>query len=261
MQSFSVKYIIVFSIIICAVCAVFVSGAAVSLADAQDLNKALDKKRNVLLAAGAIQNGEKVSKDELLKRFERFKPVVVDFKTGKEVTDVDAATYDQIKAKKDPALSEKAPANNAGIFRLPNRGLAYKVYGDDGKLQMLVLPVEGYGLWSTLYGFLALDADTNTIKGLTYYQHGETPGLGGEVENPRWRGLWVGRKAYDESWHPKITVIKGAAGPVDQDPHRVDGLSGATITSRGVGNMMQFWLGEHGFGPYLKNIREGKEAA
>lgn len=261
MRSFSVKYIILFSIAICGVCSILVSGAAVSLADAQNLNKALDKKRNVLLAAGMAKSDEKISKEEIQKRFERFQPVLVDLATGKEIDDANAGAFDQQKAKKDPAQSSLAPANNAGILRVPNKVLVYKVLGDDGKVEMLVLPIEGYGLWSTLYGFLALDGDTTTVKGLTYYEHGETPGLGGEVENPRWRSLWVGRKAYDDNWEPKISVIKGAAGPVAEDPHHVDGLSGATITSRGVSNMMDFWLGEHGFGPYLKTLREGKEAA
>lgn len=261
MPSFNVKYTIIFSIIVCSVCAVFVSGAAVLLADAQDLNKALDKKRNVLLAAGVLGADEEVSKDEILKRFERFQPVLVDLTTGKEVPSEDPGAFDQQKAKKNPDTSKQAPQNLAGIFRVPNQALVYKVKGDDGHVEMLVLPIEGYGLWSTLYGFLAVSTDTTTIKGLTYYQHGETPGLGGEVDNPRWKSLWVGRKAYDQGWQPKISVIKGAAGPVDQDPHHVDGLSGSTITSRGVTNMMQFWLGDHGFGPYLKNLREGKEAA
>ncbi len=123
---------------------------------------------------------------------------------------------------------------------------------------MLVLPVEGYGLWSTLYGFLALDADTKTIRGLTYYQHLETPGLGGEVDNPSWKALWPGRVAFDETGAPVISVIKGRAGSPQDDPYRVDGLSGATITSRGVTNMLQFWLGEAGFGPYLERFRESQ---
>lgn len=261
MPSFSVKYIILFSIAVCVICAIGVAGSAVSLAEIQDINKLLDKKRNVLLAAGAIKAGEKISKDEILERFKRFQPVVVDLATGKEVAGVDATTFDQQKAKKDPSQSAKAPANDAGILRRPHRALAYKAIGADGQLEMLILPVEGYGLWSTLYGFLSLAGDTTTIKGLAYYQHGETPGLGGEVENPRWRELWVGRKAFDESWQPKISVIKGAAGPVDQDPHHIDGLSGSTITSNGVTRMMKFWLGDHGFGPYLKNLRDSKEAA
>jgi len=121
---------------------------------------------------------------------------------------------------------------------------------------MVVLPVEGKGLWSTLYGFLALDKDVNTIKGLTFYQHGETPGLGGEVDNPKWKALWPGRKAFGDDGQPKIAVIKGQAGPVAEDPYQVDGLSGATITARGVSHLVQFWLGTHGFGPYLKQFKE-----
>jgi Na+-transporting NADH:ubiquinone oxidoreductase subunit C len=123
------------------------------------------------------------------------------------------------------------------------------------------LPVEGYALWSTLYGFLALDVDTKTVRGLTYYQHGETPGLGGEVDNPAWKALWPGRIAYDEQWLPTIRVIKGKAGSASEDPHQVDGLSGATLTSRGVTNMLQFWLGENGFGPYLAKFREGRKVS
>jgi Na+-transporting NADH:ubiquinone oxidoreductase subunit C len=121
---------------------------------------------------------------------------------------------------------------------------------------MVVIPVEGKGLWSTLYGFLALDKDVNTIKGLTFYQHAETPGLGGEVDNPKWKALWPGRKAFGDDGQPKIAVIKGQAGPVAEDPYQVDGLSGATITARGVSHLVQFWLGTNGFGPYLKQFKE-----
>ena len=103
---------------------------------------------------------------------------------------------------------------------------------------------------------MALDKDANTIKGLTFYQHGETPGLGGEVDNPKWKSLWPGRKAFGDDGKPKIAVIKGQAGPVAEDPHRVDGLSGATITARGVSHLVKFWLGDYGFGPYLKQFKE-----
>jgi Na+-transporting NADH:ubiquinone oxidoreductase subunit C len=127
----------------------------------------------------------------------------------------------------------------------------------DGELEALIVPISGQGLWSTLYGYIALAPDTNTIRGITFYQHAETPGLGGEVDNPRWKALWVGRKAFDKNGRPAITVKKGRAGPADTDPYNVDGLSGATITSRGVGNLVRFWLGDDGFGPYLKTQRAG----
>lgn len=255
MPSFSVRYIILFSLAVCGVCAIFVSSLAVSLAPLQDVNKVLDKKKNVLMAAGLLEQGEAIAPEEVEKRFASFEAVVIDLATGQEVTDIDPLTFDQRKARNDPAQSEVAPQNNAGVGRVPHRALVYKALDESGGLDMLIVPVEGYGLWSTLYGFLAIDQDLNTIKGLAYYEHGETPGLGGEVENPRWRSLWVGRKIYGTDGNPQIEVIKGSAGPAESNPYQVDGLSGATITARGVSGMMRFWLGEHGFKTYIDNLQ------
>jgi Na+-transporting NADH:ubiquinone oxidoreductase subunit C len=113
------------------------------------------------------------------------------------------------------------------------------------------LPIEGYGLWGFLYGFIAMEADGETIAGITFYLHMETPGLGGEVDNPTWKGLWRGKKAFrPSSDEVAIAVIKNAS-----DEYGVDALSGATITSRGVTNMLTFWFGEHGFGPFLAKVR------
>ena len=255
MQSFSVRYVILFSLAICGVCAIFVSALAVSLADEQAVNKVLYRKQNVLLAAGLLQADEEISAEEVEERFSRFEPMVIEIPAGEELPDVDTATFDQRKLKNDPEMSHPAPQNKARVSRIPNRALVYKAFDESGALEMVVLPVEGYGLWSTLYGFLALGSDLDTIQGLAFYEHGETPGLGGEVDNPRWRKLWVGRKAFDgDTGDVAIQVIKGNAGPVEEDPHRVDGLSGATITARGVSNMMQLWLGEEGFGPYLDHL-------
>ena len=117
----------------------------------------------------------------------------------------------------------------------------------------MILPVEGLGLWSTLYGFLAVDADLETIRGLTFYEHAETPGLGGEVDNPRWKSLWPGRRTTVDG-EPRIEVIRGRAGPPGEDPYRVDGLSGAAITGRGVTNLLRFWLSDEGFRPYLTRL-------
>jgi len=103
----------------------------------------------------------------------------------------------------------------------------------------------------------ALAPDGNTIRGLTYYEHKETPGLGGEISSPSWLALWKGRKSYDELDKPAITVIKGQAGPPEKDPLRVDGMSGATVTSNAVTRLMQYWLGADGYGPFLRKVREG----
>jgi len=260
-MQFSVRYVLLFSVAVCGVCAIFVSSLAVGLRERQEINERLFKQRNVLEAAGLLESGEAADGARIAELFKRVEPVVIELASGEEVTGIDAATFDQQAAKKDPEVSRAAPKNRAGVFRLPNNAQVFKVSDEDGAVQMLILPIEGYGLWSTLYGFIALGADTRTVKGLTYYQHGETPGLGGEVDNPSWKALWPGRKAFDEAWQVKLQVIKGQAGKPAEDPYRVDGLSGATITSRGVNNMLQFWLGRNGFEPFLKRFREQKGAA
>jgi Na+-transporting NADH:ubiquinone oxidoreductase subunit C len=255
----STRYTIGFATAVCVVCALFVAVAAVGLQPRQAANQRLYIQKNVLLAAGLIEPGDDPSEGELREVFDgRIKARLVDLASGELLPEdrIDARTYDQRKARTDPAQSRTAPANRAGISRLPNYGLVYLVL-KDGQVDQLVLPVEGLGMWGTIYGFVALDRDGNTVRGLTYYDQRETPGLGGEIGNPKWQALWRGRKSYDENWEARITVIKGAAGPPDQDPLRVDGLSGATVTSNAVTRLMQFWLSEDGYGRYLKKFRGG----
>lgn len=253
----STGFTVMFASAVCVVCSIFVAGAAVVLREPQEVNKLLDRQEKVLVVAGLIDEGESLPSKEISARYaQSINPVLIDLETG-AASEGDAATFDQRKAAADPATSRVAPPNDAKVARLPKQAVVYKVMDND-ELKGLVLPVEGKGLWSTLYGFVALKADAKTIEGITFYEHGETPGLGGEVDNPRWKSLWKGRLAFDSDWKPKISVKKGPAGSVENDPYHVDGLSGATITSRGVTYLVQFWLGEHGFGPYLKAYRAEK---
>lgn len=253
----SVSYNLLFAAGVCLVCALMVSSSAVSLADRQQRNAALDKQRNVLLAAGLVSENEDLNAEEVAERFAPIRPVVLDLATGNTVNDANAARFDQRVATSDPTRSREAPDNLARVMRLPNEALVYEIRGSSNDLEMVVLPVEGLGLWGTLYGFVALDADLKTIRGLTFYEHKETPGLGGEVDNPSWKALWIGRLAFDEELKPAIAIVKGRAGSVSDDPYAVDGLSGATVTSRGVTNLLRFWLGPEAFGPYLTRLREG----
>lgn len=254
MDKNSTMYTVIFAAAVCLICGVAVASSAVALRDKQETNKLIDRKSKVLTAAGLLPE-EKIPASAISELYEeKVIPKVVKLSTGEEASDIDPATFDIQKAMKDPAQSAKAPSNPAQVARLPEHSLLYEIQ-KDGQTETLVLPVEGKGLWSTLYGYLALSADTETIKGLIFYQHGETPGLGGEVDNPRWRSLWEGRKPFNENFEPVIEVIKGAAGPVEEAPHKIDGLSGATITARGVTHLVQFWLGEHGYGPTLARYR------
>jgi Na+-transporting NADH:ubiquinone oxidoreductase subunit C len=244
---------------VCVVCAIMVSSSAVSLKERQQVNQALDRQQNVLFVSGVATPEEGLQRDQIIARFgERIRSVVVDLETGDTLDNppFDPAAYDMNKAAEDAELGRPAPPNQAGVQRMAKYAVVYHVLDADQKVEMVVIPIKGYGLWSTLYGYLALDKDGNTVHGITYYQHGETPGLGGEVDNPRWKSLWPGRKAYDESGNEALTVIKGQAGPASSDPYRVDGLSGATLTSRGVSHMLELWLGPNGFKPYLEKFRQ-----
>ena len=256
----STRYTVLFATAVSIVCALLVSAAAVGLRDRQEANALLYKQKNVLLAAGLVKPGEAPSTAEINAIFERrIRVRAVDLQTGQVLPEgqFDVANYEPRRARNDPVQSRAVAPNDAQIARLPKIGKVFQVTGSDGKVEQLVLPIEGMGMWGTLYGLLSMDRDGNTVRGLTFYEQKETPGLGGEISNPQWQALWVGRKAYDANWTPQLAVIKGQAGPPAQDPHRVDGLSGATITSNGVTRVVRFWLSADGYAPYLKNVRSG----
>jgi len=125
---------------------------------------------------------------------------------------------------------------------------------DGDSVEQVILPVEGAGLWAMMYGFLAVETDGNTARGLRFYDHGETPGLGDQIDKPAWRQQWQGKKLFGPDGEPRITIIKGFA-PDDSD-YEIDGLAGATLTARGVTNLVQYWIGEQGYGPYLKTLSD-----
>jgi Na+-transporting NADH:ubiquinone oxidoreductase subunit C len=245
--------IVAFSL--CIVCSVVVSSAAVLLKPAQEANKTLDRKRNILAAAGMLDDD--VSVDE---QFQKVSTRLVDLRTGKFTDAQDPANYDQRAAAKDPAASDSLSAeqDRAKIGRREHYALVYLVEQAGGGIDKIILPIRGYGLWSTLYGFVALESDANTVAGLGFYEHAETPGLGGEVDNPRWKGLWPGKQIYRDG-KVAIELVKGSVDPHSTNAKwQVDGLAGATLTSRGVSNLVQFWLGENGFEPFLNNLKAGE---
>lgn len=232
------------------VCSIVVSTAAVVLKPKQQANAVLDKQSKIVQVAGITGEG---TIPELFAA--NIEPRLVDFKTG-EFVDGDAATYDQRKAAKDPKQSIKLTAeqDKAKIIRRANLGVVYLVKSGD-TVSKVIIPVHGTGLWSMMYAFVAVETDGNTVAGITYYDQAETPGLGGEVENPTWRAQFVGKKLFDENHNPAIKIVKGGA-PAGSE-HGVDGLSGATLTGNGVQHTFDFWLGNDGFGPFLAKVRDG----
>ncbi|GHD45023.1 Na+-transporting NADH:ubiquinone oxidoreductase subunit C [Marinobacter persicus] len=260
----SVSRTIMVALVLSIFFSVVVSTAAVTLRPAQIKNQNLDIKSNILSAAGMLEPG--ASADEIENTFERFDVRLVDLDTGKYVEPAtvgveDPMKYDMYKAASDPDLSTNIPSSEdkAGIKRRPNVAKIYTL-SENGELTRVVLPVHGYGLWSTLYGFMSLEGDLNTIEGLGFYSHAETPGLGGEVDNPRWKQQWVGKELYAENpTEPQIRLVKGGvSADARNKEHKIDALSGATLTSRGVQQLVNYWMGDRGFAPFLKNLREGE---
>ncbi|MEZ9578193.1 MULTISPECIES: Na(+)-translocating NADH-quinone reductase subunit C [unclassified Vibrio] len=246
----SIKKTLFVVIALSLVCSIIVSTAAVVLKPKQQANAVLDQQTKILEVAGIELAG---NIPELYA--ENIEPRLVDFATG-DFVDGDAAAYDQRKAAKDPAQSIKLSAEDdiAKILRRANTGTVYLVK-DGAETSKVIIPVHGNGLWSMMYAFVAVETDGNTVSGITYYEQGETPGLGGEVENPTWRAQFVGKKLFDENHKPAIKVVKG--GAPEGTEHGVDGLSGATLTSVGVQHTFDFWLGDMGFGPFLAKVRDG----
>lgn len=240
---------------LCLVCSVVVSTAAVVLKPAQQANKALDLKRNILMAAGLLDPSM-----SLEEQFEQVETRLVSLEEGRFVDDVDPASFDQREAAKDPAQSRAIPgdADPAKLVRRENQALVYLVRDQQGGLEKIILPIRGYGLWSTLYGFMALESDGNTVAGLGFYEHGETPGLGGEIDNPNWKAIWPGKQVY-QGEQVAIQVLKGRVPAGSADARwQVDGLSGATLTTKGVDNLVRYWMGDQGFKPLLENLRRGE---
>ena len=246
----SIAGTIVSATLVCLVCSIFVAASAVVLKPQQVANKKLDKQINVLNVSGLYHSGVDVE-----EAFSKFEQKAVDLDTGEYLEGVDTSTFDIKKASRDPAMSSEIENDIAGIKRRPNYQVVY-LYKEDNELQRIILPIHGYGLWSTLYGFLALEGDANTVYGISFYEHAETPGLGGEVDNPKWRSVWKGKLAYNDEGEPALGLVKGQVdASTPNAEHKVDGLAGATLTANGVTNMVTYWLGDQGYGPYLKRMQ------
>ena len=232
---------------VCLVCSIVVSGAAVGLRSLQQTNAALDKKSNILTAAGLYEMGMSNSAIESTYS-ERVEQRFVNLDQGTFV-EAPSQDYDMYKAAKVTELSKKVESSNVGFQRRANVASVYLVRNEAGDVSRIILPVHGSGLWDLMYGFLAVDADGQTVRELIYYQQKETPGLGGEVQNPAWQAKWDGKELF-EGGDVAIRVVKNAN---PSNPHTIDALSGATLTSNGVENTVRYWVGEQGFGQFLKN--------
>lgn len=234
---------------VCLVASIAVSLTTQFLRSKQIANQENFKRVNILQSAGLYQPG--IAPEV---QFEALSREYVNLSQGQIV---EIENYDVSAALKDPAQHRVLAKNEdiASIRRLENIAEVYVLYDERGVTpKRVILPIRGYGLWSTLYGFIAIDVAEKSVYALSFYQHAETPGLGGNVDKPSWKALWRGKRLYDEVGDFALKVVKGKAS--EGSAYEVDGLSGATITTRGVDNLVRFWLGPEGFDPYLQNIFE-----
>lgn len=237
------------------VCSALVAGAVVGLQPMQDANRQSDRKKNILTAAGLYRQDQPI--DQL---FAGIETRIVELATGRYIPESQLApgSYNQLKAalSSDMGRSLEAGKDLARIRRLEKYSLVYLVKKGEA-VEQYILPVRGKGLWSTMFAYVAVNADLNSIRGVAFYEHGETPGLGGEVENSRWQGLWQGKKIYTEAGDIGLQVVKGkAAASGNAANHEIDGLSGATLTTQGVDHLLHFWFGEDGFKPFFKQLQK-----
>ncbi|MEL0223097.1 MAG: NADH:ubiquinone reductase (Na(+)-transporting) subunit C, partial [Gammaproteobacteria bacterium] len=175
----SVQKTITVALVLCLVCAVVVSSAAVILRPAQAVNEKANMQMNILQAAGLYDPQQSIQ-----DQFQIVTTRLVNLETGEFVEGMDAERYNQRKASKDPSMNRVLSGEEdiASIKRQAKIAKIYLIENGD-QIEKIILPIHGYGLWSTLYGFMALEGDGNTVAGLGFYEHAETPGLGGEVDN------------------------------------------------------------------------------
>lgn len=246
------------AVVLSVVCSIALAAAVTLLKPIQETNRALDKQRKILAAAGVLAEGEG-SPEQVRGEFAKLERYLVDLDSGDyRRVDLDDR-FDQRRATKEPAASIALSADQdvAGLKRRALQADIYVLRGADGKAERIVLPVSGYGLWSTLYGYLVLGNDGSTVAGITFTEHAETPGLGGEVDNPKWQASWVGKQVYgDGGGRPLLALHKGVNPEKPEAVHQIDALSGATLTSNGVTHLLQFWMGDLGFRKFLDKVRE-----
>lgn len=238
---------------VCIVASVLVATSAVLLRPVQEANKERERlARLTEIIARVPDAGVGLG----LGKGGQLEARVVELATGRYVTSIDPASFDQRRAALDPALSIAIPPKRdlAQIKRRARHAVVY-LLRRDGRRSLVILPVHGRGFGSVLRGYLGLTADTHRVVGLVFYEHAETPGLGALIDDRKWLDKWTGRKVWDDALKPALGVADGPVDPRSATaPYTVDGLTGATWTGRGVTNLLRFWLGDDGFGPYLRRI-------
>ncbi len=245
-------------VVVAFVCSVLVSVSTVGLRPIQARNELIERSRNIVALSGLVETGQPLSGEEVLAALEQMDVRVLNIETGEFDDSIDPAAYQPRAAAADTELGVGIPPelDVAQLGRRSRFEIVYLAYDDD-EIRRVILPIVGQGMWSTMYGFLALENDYSTIADATFYEQAETAGIGDQITNPEWLAIWRGRRLFaaDGSYRFRI-----ASGPVDPGSaaatHQVDGISGATVTASAVSRTVEYWFGPHGYGPFIENLRK-----
>jgi Na+-transporting NADH:ubiquinone oxidoreductase subunit C len=260
----SVRKTITVALSVSLACSVLVTTTVVSMSEVQEENRRKSRMNRIFGDLNILRPGESLEQAE-----KRIRPFLVDLQAGEPLPEerhtaaLNPDAFDVQAQAESPEYGRALPSEKdiAGLGRIPRYMVAYRVL-ENGAVDKYVFSIYGKGAWSTLYGVIALGRDLKTIEGITFYEHGETPGLGGEVDSRRWKSRWIGKRAFDDEGDLRIRVIRGTVDPSAPDArYRIDGISGATATTRGVDQLVRFWLGDEGYGPFIKKLRTGNRWA
>ena len=217
MKHFSNRYIFIFSTVMVVIVAALLSLAATLLQPAQERNLEIEKKRSMLESIHIP-----ATKADAVELYDKYisESFVLNSK-GESVEGVDAFTVVLKNEQKKPLEEQYFPV--------------FSATPDDGE-KVIILPVEGKGLWGPIWGYVSLRSDLNTIYGVTFDHKGETPGLGAEINTTSFESMFNNKKLFENGAFVSIQVHKGGADP--SDIHGVDAISGGTITSKGLEKML-----------------------
>lgn len=240
------------------VCSSLVSAAVVVLRPIQLNNQMLDRSRNIMQLTGLLPGEQVVEDEDMLELYKSLDVRIINIDDAIYDEEIDPVTFNTRLALNDPELSVSIPSelDLASLGRRTRFVPVYMVWDDDG-LDRVILPVRGNGMWSMLYGYIALEPDFNTISGMTFYEQNETPGLGDQITHRHWLEQWQGRQVYDDEGNPRFRVNESVVQPGSETARfEVDALTGATVTADAVTSMVHYWFGPHGYQDFLRNQSE-----
>lgn len=240
------------------ICSSLVSAAVVVLRPIQQNNQLLERGRNIMTLTGLLPSGELPDDEKMLDLFNSLDTRIVNIDEGRFDDAIDPVTFDMRRAANDPELGTGVPGGQdlASIGRRSRYAPVYMVWNEDG-LDRLILPVRGAGMWSMLYGYIALDSDFTTVAGMAFYEQNETPGLGDQITHEHWLEQWQGKQIYDHQGTPLFNVSEGKVQPGSvHAPFQVDALTGATVTANAVTGLVQYWFGPHGYKGLLDHMKD-----